>query len=397
MKPVKKPLLLIIITTAIIFGVVYWLLPQKPKFEETTTKQNIDSLLEARKTELLTEGSSEDPFGQDDLVRILLIGLDTRLGETKPHCDAIQLIELDRAANKIAITAVPRGTYSELPPGQNYLASEYYVSNACAIDGLAYGIEKIEKIIGKKTDYIVVLGFSEALGILRRLELPAEETLQWLRLRQGYTIGEPQRARNHSTFIKQQLINLPPKINSAMNIPWQFILYKMVHTDLSFSQTREIIAAIGKMNLATQPENISLAMKPPHAVQDIPYDPTKVDEYLKSRIEPIKHLLPAADYSAATKEAMEEKILAAFNENKQDQTFITWAFDNGLWFQIEDAQKRETLHYEIISKYVSFISDEVQREKIIADYIMKMDEINENAWATKGRDLLVQTLNSITE
>jgi hypothetical protein len=44
------------------------------------------------------------------------------------------------------------------------------------------------------------------LGILRNLKLPTTDTLRWLRHRQGYAIGEPQRAHNHSTFLKQLIL-----------------------------------------------------------------------------------------------------------------------------------------------------------------------------------------------
>jgi hypothetical protein len=397
MKIFKRVLffLLLIIIIFITIGGSYWIWAQRPQKE--SPQLNIDALLESRKKELLTEGSSTDPFGEDDLVRILLIGLDSRMGKTNGHCDAIQLLEINRKTNRIQITAVPRGTYSPLPPGKKYIASDYYVSNACGFGGLEYGVAQIEKILGKKADYLVVIGFSETLGILRKLNLPTTETLQWLRLRQGYAIGEPQRAHNHSTFIKQQLINLAPKINSQLTIPWQFLVYKIVSTDLSFEQSREIALAISQMNIDKHPERISLAMKPPHAVQEIAYDPIKVAEYLKSMLDPIKHLLSKEDYAEITKANAQERILILFNSQKEDTSFITWAWENGLWLQIDDDTAREVLHYEILSKYISSLTDKKQIEKILEDYIIEMDELELKEWVQKGRALLKVTLTPLLE
>ncbi|PIR99002.1 hypothetical protein COT87_01740, partial [Candidatus Collierbacteria bacterium CG10_big_fil_rev_8_21_14_0_10_44_9] len=67
-------------------------------------------------------------------------------------------------------------------------------------------VKQIERILGKQADYLAIVGFSQTLGILRNLQLPAVDTLRWLRHRQSYAVGEPQRAHNHSTFIKQMTI-----------------------------------------------------------------------------------------------------------------------------------------------------------------------------------------------
>ena len=211
-KKILFAILIVIIAVSVIAGTVHFVSEYNERSEQRELKQQqqqkVEQLIDSRR-DVQLKGEKEDPFGDDDVVRVLLIGLDSRAGQEFGHCDAIQMFEVNRANNTIRITAVPRGTYAPLP-GTGHLATDYYVSKACEVGGLEYGVEQIEKILGRKADYVVMVGFSEAMGVFRFLKLPATETLQWLRHRQGYAVGEPQRARNHSNFLKQMLIKYIP-------------------------------------------------------------------------------------------------------------------------------------------------------------------------------------------
>lgn len=366
--------------------------------EEATAEdqltQHIDDFLTKRQEELLREGNSVDPFAEDNEVKILLIGLDNRTGQTLGHCDAIQLIEINKETGNIHITAVPRGTYSPLPYGVAATTSDYYVSNSCGLVSLEYGIEQIEKILGKRADYIVVVGFSEVLGILKYLDLPTTPTLQWLRHRQGYAIGEPQRAHNHSTFLKKLFTTYTPKENSALDTSLQYILYKLVKTDLSFEETRVIIQVLSDMKLNTNPERVSLSMRPAYAVQDIPYDENNLEEYLHTMIDPIKKLLSSSSYSGSTKEEIEKQILDKIEKGKDDAEFITWAFENNLWLQIEDEQNSQQIQYDIMTLYISSLPERAERMRILTDYIIEMDYRGLSEWSGKAKNILADELPS---
>ncbi len=351
----------------------------------------VEKILESRRGET-EESGAVDPFGKDEMARVLVVGLDRRVGEVDGHCDAIQLITVDRKKQEVTITAVPRGTYSPLPPGGKYLSSDYYVSKACAIGGLEYGIGQIEKILGAKADYLVVLGFSEALGIFRNLNLPTEETLEWLRQRQGYAVGEPQRAHNHSTFIKQMMIKFIPKKSSVMDMALQYILYKTVKTDLSFAEVQALTDAFYAMDFTNHPERIYLAMRPAYIVQDIPYAEEYLGEYLDKMINPVKNLLSKDDYSGVTEGAAEIKLLEIIDEKKNDSEFVSWAFENNLWLQIEDDEKRLATQYDFITRYLSSLLEKDQRESVITDYILEMEYYGEEEWALKGKDLLAKEI-----
>jgi len=355
---------------------------QNQAIEDTINSHRIKNL----------QGKTADPFGEDKIAQILFIGLDSRIGQENGHCDAIQLISINNNAETINITAVPRGAYSPLPPGTAATSSDYYVANACGLGGLDYGIKQIEKILGVKADYLIVVGFSEALGIIRNLRLPTIETLQWLRNRHGYAIGEPQRAHNHSSFIKQMMTEFVPTKKSKLDTPLQYILYKLIKTDLSFAQAQEIIEAVSAMDIANHPEKIILSMRPLYPVQDIPYDPERIDEYLDQTLGPIKNQLSKDDYSGAPGETVQEKLLNLIEKNKNNPEFISWAYQNNLWLQIEDGEQRLAVQYDLLSAYLLLLPDKKDYQTVLADYILEMENLGNVIWQVKGENLLAQAI-----
>lgn len=353
-----------------------------------TQNQAIENIINTRRVKISDE-KIVDFFGEDKIVRVLFIGLDKRTGQENGHCDAIQLVTIDNNTGIINITAVPRGTYSSLPPGKGTTSSDYYVSNACGLGGLDYGIDQIEKIIGVKADYLVVVNFSETLGILRDLKLPTTETLQWLRNRHGYAIGEPQRAHNHSAFIKQMMIKFVPTKKSKIDTALQYIMYKSINTDLSFEQVQKIIDAITVMDVVDHPEKIQLSMRPMYLVQVIQYDPALIEQNLEQTLGPIKHLLNEDTYSGMSLETIQAKLLSDIEKNKNNSVFITWAYKNNLWLQIEDHDKRLSTQYDLMVGYLSLLPDKKERESVIADYILEMENRGELSWQNKARQLLL--------
>lgn len=351
----------------------------------------IESVLSERQTD--QAGGHEDPFGEDDIVRVLLIGIDSRAGQKHGHCDAIQMIEINKAEEQVQITAVPRGTYSPLPYGKGTTSTDYYVSNSCALGGLEYGITNIERILRQEADYVVVVGFSETLGILRQFKLPTTETLQWLRNRQGYAIGEPQRARNHSTFLKNMLVRYTPEDISAVDKTFHYIVYNMVQTDLTFGQAEAIIKALSTMKLPEQPENIQLAMKPAYDVQDIPYDPETVSDHLDATVGHISGWLSKEDYAGLSREEIQDHLLKTIDEKMNNDEFIRWAFENDLWLQVEDDVRRAHVRWDVMFRYFELVSEE-EKINILADYILEMKHLGEQTWEEKGEALLLEEIDA---
>jgi len=350
--------------------------------------QEVTKYIDERLTAPLDE-VDEDPFGDDDVVKVLLVGLDSRIGQVAPHCDAIQLIEVDRAEQDVTITAVPRGTYSPLPWGTAATSSDYYVSNACGKGGLDYGIKQIQRILGQEADYVVFVGFSEALGMFRALKLPTTETLQWLRQRKAYGVGEPQRARNHSTFIKTMMIDRVPTEESKASDTLHYILYSFMRTDLSFDQARQIVAELGEMDLQNNPDRVALRMRPAYRVQDIEYNPETIDEHLDAMLRPIQGALSYDQrMQDGELERVQEYLVNTVEKRKGDPKFITWAQENHVWLQIEDEVVREKLHFDITTTYVEGLEDPEEQERVLVQYILEMEYFEQELWAGRGKVLL---------
>jgi len=393
MKKFKIIILIILIVLGGWWATEQILVTQAEKEMKQAEKQRdlqIETILSERKLKDLS--GDDDPFEERDSIKVLLIGIDSRAGDTNGHCDAIQLIEINKKYSKINITAVPRGTYAPLP-GTGHLPTDYYVSNSCGVVGIEYGIEQIERILGQKADYLVFVGFSEAVGIFRELGLPTTETLQWLRNRQSFAIGEPQRAKNHSTFIKQMLLKYSKDNSSTFDATWQYVIYKMLKTDLSFPAVREVIKVVDEMNLEKENWRINLYMRPAFEVADIPFDEENLTEQLHKLIDPIAHLLPEADYSDETKEETQKRLQDIVSSSLAEPEFANWAWDNHFWLQIEDEETRQDLHFELIKQRVINAGTLEEKEAIISEYILKMENRDQKKWEDKGRDLLKQLID----
>ncbi|MCX6744136.1 MAG: hypothetical protein NTX82_01280 [Candidatus Parcubacteria bacterium] len=254
--------------------------------------------------------------------------------------------------------------------------------------GIEYGVKQIEKILGQKADYMVFMGFSQAMGIFRQLDLPAEETMQWLRVRQGYAIGEPQRARNHSTFIKQMIAKYSPELNSKKNLALGYLVFKLLRTDLTMNQARKIAEEAVKFDLSNHPERIQLLMRPAYDVKDISYEPEKLNENIDKLIKPIAKIIPEGAYSGDSLEEIQKRLLENIQNGMDDPEFIRWAFTNYVWLQIEDETERENKHFEIMQKYVELLTDADEKNSVITDYIIEMEDLGKADWAAKGKELL---------
>lgn len=391
----KKAVLTIITIAVLAFG--FWLSTkavlsyrarQLEKQAQEIQDRAIQNIIDAHRD---NSSTSTDPFGEDGIVKILFLGLDKRIGDQNGHCDMIQLITINNKVGTINITALPRGTYSPLPSGKGVTSSDYYVSNACGLGGLDYGINQIEKILGVKADYLVIVGFSETIGILRNLKLPTTETIQWLRNRHGYAIGEPQRAHNHSTFIKQMMVKYTPTKTSQLDKALQYIVYKLVKTDLSFAQTQKIITAVSIMDIANHPEKITLSMRPLYPYKDISYDPAKINQNLEETLGPIKHFLSKEDYSGVTTATLQSRILDTIEKNKTNPEFVSWAYENNLWLQIEDQNQSLITQYSLLVSYLAYLEKQ-KKESVLADYILEMENRGETVWKERGKQLLLQEI-----
>lgn len=394
MKPWILPLsVLVFVAGAVVAGGLLFVQPAKNvslEAAEPPAWDAVEAALAAREAEI--DDDSGATFGTDSQINILALGLDSRKEGLERHCDAIHMVTLDLSDWSILITSVPRGTYAPLPPGREYLETDYYVSNACAFGGLDYGIAQIEKISGIKADYVATVGFSQALGIFRTLNLPTTETLQWLRHRQSYAIGDPQRSQNQAVFMKDIALKLlgDDGISSTM----LHILYTLVDTDLDFKSAQALYDAYRASGIAERPEDIDLTMKPFYETQEYHYDPDNADAQVDALVDSLKGRLSAEDLSYKTAEELQDELEAYMRESLASTASVEHVYEEQLWRQLDDDAAREELHFRFMEKYVRELrdTDHDKAVEVVTDYILEKQYYGLTTWEDKGRTLLADLL-----
>lgn len=356
----------------------------------------IDAVLaevQARRDSLFV--NSELPETERGVIHVLVLGLDARKGWESPHCDAIHMFALDTNDWSIDITSVPRGTYSSLPPGQQYLPTDYYVSNACGFGGLEYGIQQIEKIVGVKADYYVTVGFSQVYGILRTFELPTTESLQWLRHRQSYQIGDPQRSHNHAVFMKDLITGHASTLRQASAPTFMFLIYNMLDTDMEFGTAKALVQGYLDSNIDQRPDDIRLTMKPYHPVVDYHFDFENPDPQIQALLDRIRPYLSAEDLSDKDIVEYQQEIIDFLEEQITTPEGIEGVVKKELWLQVEDDALRTGYHYRYKEAYVEVLLDRGEKEeaqKQVADFILEYTALENEEMIGKGEGLLRRVL-----
>ena len=377
------------VTSAVVAGGLLFVKPAPStslEAAEPSAWDAVGEVIEARRDEIDT--ASEVPFGSDTQINILALGIDSRKEGEGKHCDAIHMVTLDLSNWGILITSVPRGTYTPLPPGLEYKESDYYVSNACAFGGLDYGVDQIERIVGVQADYVATVGFSQALGIFRALEMPTTETLQWLRHRQSYSIGDPQRSHNQAVFMKDVALKLLGE--DGISTVLMHILYSLVDTDLDFKTAQALYTAYRASEIAERPDDIRLTMKPYYETKDYHFDPENAEAQVDALISTLQGRLSDRDLSNRSLEELQEELETYLRESLASSESVEHVYNEQLWRQIEDEDTREELHFRFMEKYLRELK-EIDNDKaveVVTDYILEKQYYGLTDWEEKGRNLL---------
>jgi hypothetical protein len=253
---------------------------------------------------------------------------------------------------------------------------------------LDYGIEQIEKIVGVQADYVASVGFSQALGMFRILNLPTTSTLQWLRHRQSYAVGDPQRSQNQAVFMKDIAVRLLG--GDGISTPFLHILYSFVDTDLDFKSAHSLYTAYRAADIAERPDDIRLTMKPYYETQIYHFDPENADEQIESLLSVLRGRLSKEDLSDKSLEELQTSLETYLRSALASDETIAHVFNEQLWRQIEDEDTREELHFRFVEKYVKELqdSDHDKAIEIVSDYILEKQYYELADWERKGRALL---------
>lgn len=352
-----------------------------------TRTQIVDQVLAQRQEQIEQDPSLE--FASNKIT-VLLIGLDARKGEGNPHCDAIHFFTFDLEFWSILITSIPRGTYSALPPGGTYQPTQYYVSNACGFGGLDYGINQMEKISGLQADYVVTAGFSQAMGVFRLLKLPAADTLQWLRHRQSYSIGDPQRSHNQALFMKDMILSHITDFESDLTAPLQYVFFSTISTDMEFSLARALLKGFLAADIANRPEDIRLNMIPYHQTVDYHYDQNSLEEDLQQKIDFMQPLLTQDDLTGRSLEEIQAELVAFLEDRLASEDSVNDIVAQELWLQVEEEQVREQFEFDYTERYFQELklTDQVAAVKYLSDYILEQEALGQDVYIAQARAAL---------
>lgn len=351
-----------------------------------TIENVVDDMLAARTAQVL--GDDAVPFGDDHVMNILVLGIDSRKEGEEQHCDAIHMFSVNVDTWDVVVTSVPRGTTATLPPG-DWKPTEYYLANACAYGGLDYGIAQIERIVGVKHDFLVTVGFSQTLGVLRALSLPTTESLQWLRHRQSYAIGDPQRSHNQAIFM-EDLIQRFGTEDTQISLPLLYVLYKFIDTDMPFGTVKALYQGYVAAGRASDDAAIVHDMKPFYVTTDYHLNTENPSEQIASLLDRIRPYLSKDDLSDRPLEDVQRDLVTYLYDALQQPEEAQHVIDEELWRQVEDDATREALQFAFTSWYVTTLdaSDHDAAIAYLADYILEQQTLGVPEYEVKGRQLM---------
>ena len=349
----------------------------------------VDAMIAERRSEILF--TEDVPFGDASTMNILVLGIDSRKEGKEQHCDAIHMVSVNVADWTVRMTSVPRGTYAYIPPG-TWQENEYYLANACAFAGLEYGVEQIERIVGVQADYVVTVGFSQTIGILRVLDMPTTESLQWLRHRQSYAIGDPQRSQNQAVFMKDIALRLLAG-NGIPDVVFH-VLFSFVDTDMDYATAKTLYDGLIVHGIVDRPDDIVLEMKPYFDVKEMHFDPENAEAQVAALVAKLQGRLSRFDLSNKSLAEIQEDLVQYLEDEIASGDNIEAIIREELWLQVEDAGVRESLQYECIELYARVLhrSDPDAAIQHVADYILEKQTQGLLVWEQQGRSLLESLL-----
>lgn len=314
-------------------------------------------------------------------ISVLLLGLDARHGDKKPRCDAIHMITFDFQKQKTRIISIPRGTKINLPETSEESA---YLGNACHIKGIDFAKKRIRDITGIQPDYTVKLGFSQVIGIFRTLGFPTTDSLKYLRNR-SLPGGDLQRTHNQALFIKDLMLNELDRV-SRLPKPMHFLLYRMVDADIDFETAENLFELLLKGNMYKNPDNIELVTQPFSflGVRDMHFMVSRSD--IHNDEEFVTYQKGLEQYFQDL--VVESKALVSAKQPKNAYERIKTPFSQQLWLQLEDEEKREIWHFELLRLFVVTADNKKDRRSALEDYILEMKVARRSEYESRGQKLL---------
>lgn len=329
------------------------------------------------------------PASSTGTINILLLGLDHRKTSTSSRCDAIHMITINTQDWSAHITSMPRGTRTAIP-GLASTSTQSYVANACGMVSVNYGIKQIERMLKIKADYVIKVGFSQTLGLLRLFKLPTNESLQWLRDRKSFGIGDPQRSHNQAVFIKDVALKKIALFTEPSMYPVAKVAYSFVDTNLDFPSFYALIRGFAESDIAKHPEKITLSMWPIFYTPDYHFNFNNPTDFVTS----MKATIPTSSLTEQNYQAIQAGLIKYIKNRLTYRYSIKDIVEKQLWLQIEDEAERESLHYEIVKRQIKEARSLESKTAILEEYIFEKETLGLTDYVQKGQALLLEVTST---
>ena len=291
-------------------------------------------------------------------INVLILGLDGRRGQHDRRADAIHLMTLLPYQGKIRITSIPRGTMSEkIMDGKEIIANTY------SLEGREGTIKAVQDYLEVHVDYYIIVGFSEAEALFEKLGYNGEKTLQVLRSRKAYGMGDPQRSHNQAFFIASEIMRNYPlfKEYPTLGRALLFVSHEIVETNMPF----EVMVQVSDLYLANGLNDITLLMQPSNymsSLKDIKLTPETIDSVLNEQKRNMEKNEEAQKDMEEMKDKQEEEApmsqylsgIITYNRRflgKEDRKVISRTsmhYEQKLWYQVKDKRLAEKLHFQFM-------------------------------------------------
>lgn len=293
-------------------------------------------------------------------IRIMITGVDARLGSTCLHADANHLLTVSLDSGFIDIISIPRGTFAEA--GQSDSSGQNYLANVRACRGREKYLETVKKIAGvDKIDYYVEFGFSQAVGLIELLGFGknAVSTLRVLRSRKSFATGDYQRCYNQGQFIRQMILKHYKSLEGSAGDVLLYGALNLVDTDLPFDTAKMIVSALSKSKFPQTVSDVMVRLKPEYSqIKDFNFSDKRALDTLHNYI--VKHSPHDSTFTEEKSlEQMSKKMANRLTElisrakgieksnPKAIKGILQQPYEQKAWLQVSAGADRDKLRSEI--------------------------------------------------